>query len=266
MPKYLDLFAGAGGLSEGFIRAGYEPIAHVEMDAAACYTLRTRTAYHWLKKGNNLAPYTKYLAGDIPRKGFYALVPKEILDSVLNYEISEESLPAIFKDIDSLLGGEKLDLIVGGPPCQAYSIAGRSRSECKMVGDKRNYLYRLYAEFLKKYQPKYFVFENVLGLLSARDEDGSLHFDNMRALFKKCGYATDFRILNASDYGVLQNRKRIILIGFHGEKADFYPQIPVIKDAHKVGELFCDLPSIKAGEGVITPVKTTHYTEVTPKS
>ena len=119
---------------------------------------------------------------------------------------------------------------------------------------------RVYAEFLKKYQPKYFVFENVLGLLSARDEDGSLHFDNMRALFKKCGYATDFRILNASDYGVLQNRKRIILIGFHGEKADFYPQIPVIKDAHKVGELFCDLPSIKAGEGVITPVKTTHYT------
>lgn len=132
MPKYLDLFAGAGGLSEGFIRAGYEPIAHVEMDAAACYTLRTRTAYHWLKKGNNLAPYTKYLAGDIPRKDFYALVPKEILDSVLNYEISEESLPAIFKDIDSLLGGEKLDLIVGGPPCQAYSIAGRSRSECKI--------------------------------------------------------------------------------------------------------------------------------------
>ena len=119
MPKYLDLFAGAGGLSEGFIRAGYEPIAHVEMDAAACYTLRTRTAYHWLKKGNNLAPYTKYLAGDIPRKDFYALVPKEILDSVLNYEISEESLPAIFKDIVSLLGGEKLDLIVGGPPCQA---------------------------------------------------------------------------------------------------------------------------------------------------
>lgn len=60
--------------------------------------------------------------------------------------------------------------------------------------------------------------------------------------------------------GVLQDRKRIILIGYHGEKADFYPEIPVVKCKHKVGELFCDLPSIKAGEGVITPVETAHYT------
>ena len=260
MPKYLDLFAGAGGLSEGFIRAGYEPVAHVEMDAAACYTLKTRAAYHWLKKQQNLVPYTRYLKGEISRTDFYDLIPEEILGSVLNYEISQETLPSIFKDIDALLGNEKLDLIVGGPPCQAYSIAGRARSENKMVGDKRNYLYKLYAEFLKKYQPKYFVFENVLGLLSAKDEDGTLHFDNMRKLFKTCGYTTDFRPLNASDYGVLQNRKRIILIGYRGEKTDFYPEIPVVKSKHKVGELFCDLPPIKAGEGVITPVETAHYT------
>ena len=260
MPKYLDLFAGAGGLSEGFIRAGYEPVAHVEMDVAACYTLKTRAAYHWLKKQQNLVPYTRYLKGEISRTDFYSLIPEDILGSVLNYEISKETLPSIFKDIDVLLGNEKLDLIVGGPPCQAYSIAGRARSENKMVGDKRNYLYKLYAEFLKKYQPKYFVFENVLGLLSARDEDGTLHFDNMRTLFKKCGYTTDFRPLNASDYGVLQNRKRIILIGYRGEKTDFYPEIPVVKSKHKVGELFCDLPPIKAGEGVITPVETAHYT------
>lgn len=260
MPKYLDLFAGAGGLSEGFIRAGYEPAAHVEMDVAACYTLKTRAAYHWLKKQQNLVPYTRYLKGEISRSDFYSLIPEDILGSVLNYEISKETLPSIFKDIDVLLGNEKLDLIVGGPPCQAYSIAGRARSENKMVGDKRNYLYKLYAEFLKKYQPKYFVFENVLGLLSARDEDGTLHFDNMRTLFKKCGYTTDFRPLNASDYGVLQNRKRIILIGYRGEKTDFYPEIPVVKSKHKVGELFCDLPPIKAGEGVITPVETAHYT------
>lgn len=259
MPKYLDLFAGAGGLSEGFIRAGYEPVAHVEMDTAACYTLKTRAAYHWLKSQNRLTLYTRYLYGEISRAEFYEQIPEKVLNSVLNYEISEETLPAIFKDIDVLLGDQKLDLILGGPPCQAYSIVGRARSENRMIGDKRNYLYKLYAEFLKKYQPQYFVFENVLGLLSAKDEDGTLHFDNMRALFKQYGYTTDFRTLNALDYGVLQNRKRIILIGYHGDKADFYPKIPVIKEKYKVRELFRDLPAIKAGEGVITPVKTAHY-------
>lgn len=260
MPNYLDLFAGAGGLSEGFIRAGYEPIAHVEMDAAACYTLKTRAAYHWLEKEKKLKLYKQYLNGKISREEFYNQIPEEILETVLNYEISQETLPAIFNEIDILLGDKKLDLIVGGPPCQAYSIVGRSRSETKMVGDKRNYLYKLYAAFLRRYKPKYFVFENVMGLLSAKDEDGTLHFDNMRALFKKCGYTTDFRQLNASDYGVLQNRKRIILIGRRGTKKHFYPNIPMVKGKHKVGELFCDLPAIKAGEGVITPVKTAHYT------
>lgn len=115
MPKYLDLFAGAGGLSEGFIRAGYEPVAHVEMDAAACYTLKTRAAYHWLRKKQNLGPYTCYLKGELSRTDFYNQIPEEVLGSVLNYEISKETLPTIFKDIDELLGDEKLDLIVGGP-------------------------------------------------------------------------------------------------------------------------------------------------------
>lgn len=259
MPTYLDLFAGAGGLSEGFIRAGYEPVAHVEMDVAACYTLKTRTAYYWLRNNDNLTPYMRYLYGDISRNEFYGNIPQEVLDSVINCEISEETLPLIFAKVDSLLGNKSLDLIVGGPPCQAYSIAGRARSETNMVGDNRNYLYKLYAEFLKKYQPKYFVFENVLGLLSAKDEDGTFHFSNMRDLFRQCGYTTDFRPLNASDYGVLQNRKRIILIGYRGNRQSLYPEIPCVKDEYKVEELFCDLPSLKAGEGVTTPVETAHY-------
>ena len=261
MPKYLDLFAGAGGLSEGFTRAGYEPVAHVEMDTAACYTLRTRAAYHWLKKEGKLDIYNRYLNGEITRSEFYQEIPQCVLDTVLNYEISSETLPQIFADVDNLLNGEKLDLIIGGPPCQAYSLAGRSRSETRMVGDKRNYLYRHYAEFLRKYQPKYFVFENVLGLLSAKDEDGSLHFDNMRKLFKEYGYSTEFRPLNATDYGVLQNRKRIILIGKLGkDEYDFYPTLPKVTSVNKVGELFCDLPPIQAGEGKITPVATNTYT------
>ena len=150
MPKYLDLFAGAGGLSEGFTRAGYEPVAHVEMDKAACFTLKTRAAYHWLKKENKLDIYNRYLNGLITRDEFYKEIPENILGTVLNYEISSDTLPQIFADVDNLLNGEKLDLIIGGPPCQAYSLAGRSRSETKMVGDKRNYLYKYYAECLKK--------------------------------------------------------------------------------------------------------------------
>ena len=257
--KYLDLFAGAGGLSEGFFRAGFEPVAHIEMDVAACFSLKTRAAFHWLEKENKLNVYHRYLAQEISRDEFYAEIPKAVLNSVLNYEISNESLESIFSEVDKLLDGNDLDLIVGGPPCQAYSIAGRSRSETKMVGDKRNYLYKLYAEFLKRYNPTYFVFENVVGLLSAKDEDGTLHLKNMQELFKAYGYSTEFRQLNASDFGVLQNRKRIILIGYHGEKTNFYPNIPVIDCCVKVGELFGDLPPVRAGEGVVSPVPTKHY-------
>lgn len=259
MPKFLDLFAGAGGLSEGFLRAGYTPVAHVEMDIAACYTLRTRAAYHWLKKNNQLNVYNQYLNGKLTRDDFYKKIPHDILSSILNYEISEKNLPTIFSEIDKKLDGHKLDLIIGGPPCQAYSLAGRSRAENRMVGDKRNYLYRLYAEFLKKYKPAYFVFENVAGLLSAKDEDGSLHLENMRKLFYDNGYSTELRLLNASEYGVLQNRKRIILIGCHGARMDFYPEIPCNNNKYIVDDVLCDLPAIKAGEGSFAPVKTYPY-------
>jgi len=261
VPKYLDLFAGAGGLSEGFIQADYTPIAHVEMDKAACFTLKTRTAFHWLNANGMLSVYNRYLKGEITRDELYDAVPGEILNSVLNYEISEESLSEIFGKIDYLLNGDQLDLIVGGPPCQAYSLVGRARSESKMIGDSRNYLYKLYAEFLKKYKPGFFVFENVTGLLSAKDEDGSFHFQNMQRLFSEYGYSTEYKVLNASDYGVLQNRKRIILIGKFGiGEKDYYPVIPHVNYPNvKVAEVLEDLPSLYAGEGSYTPVKTRHY-------
>lgn len=106
MPNYLDLFAGAGGLSEGFIRAGYEPIAHIEMDKAACYTLKTRLAYKWLSEHREFATYIQYLRREITREELYDTVPKELLESVLNYEISEEfavELSARMKDYGKLL-------------------------------------------------------------------------------------------------------------------------------------------------------------------
>ena len=224
MPNYLDIFAGAGGLSEGFIRAGYEPIAHIEMDKAACYTLKTRLAYKWLSDHQQTIAYLRYLKRELTRQEFYATAPDKLLKSVLNYEISEDNLKEIFQKIDQLLNGEPLDLIVGGPPCQAYSLIGRARDDNGMVGDKRNYLYILYAEFLRRYHPRYFVFENVIGLLSAKDADGTLYFDKMCQLFQECGYSIEYKQLNAKDYGVLQNRSRIILIGKYGHHKNSCPQ------------------------------------------
>jgi hypothetical protein len=158
--NFLDLFAGAGGLSEGFVTAGFIPVAHVESDQAACYTLRTRTTYHWLKSEGKEVCYARYLNGKITRRELYKLIPEEYLRLVINAEIGKKQLPAIFKTIDELLGKRKLYIIIGGPPCQAYSVVGRSRDKNKMRGDKRNYLYIYYAEFLKRYKPYYFIFEN----------------------------------------------------------------------------------------------------------
>lgn len=257
--RYLDLFAGAGGLSEGFIRAGFIPVSHVEMDTAACYTLKTRLAYKWLKAHGREQVYDNYLDGTIKRDEFYAEVPNGVLSTVLNYEISWDNIEDIFKNIDINIKGKKIDLIVGGPPCQAYSLIGRARDENSMLGDKRNYLYILYGEFLKRYRPKYFVFENVLGLLSAKDTDEQLHFDKMRKFFMECGYKTEYRQLNAADYGVLQNRKRIILIGKYNESKEFYPKIPKVEREYLVEEIFKDLPFLQAGEGNILPVQTLDY-------
>ncbi len=259
MPKYLDLFAGAGGLSEGFWRAGFEPVAHIEMDRAACFTLKTRVAYKWLQGRGQAEIYNQYLSQEITRDEFYAHVPADALDTVLNYEISQDNLQDVFSDVDHCLKGEHLDLIVGGPPCQAYSVVGRARSATGMVGDRRNYLYTLYAEFLERYQPEYFVFENVLGLLSARDGSGRLYFDMMRERFAECGYSVESRILNAKDYGVLQNRRRIILIGKHGDYHNFYPPIEEIHPGCSVGEVLSDLPPISAGEGTPGLVNTLPY-------
>ncbi len=253
MINFLDIFAGAGGLSEGFVRAGYSPICHIEMDAAACNTLRTRAAYHYLLQNGKSNIYKKYLIGEISRVELYSSVPKEVIDSVIQEEISDSSLQGIFKQIEAY--GKNVDLIIGGPPCQAYSLAGRSRDPNRMVGDKRNYLYILYAEFLERFKPKYFVFENVIGLLSAKDEDGELHLSKMRSLFKQKGYETELRVLDSSQYGVLQKRKRVIIIGKKGNETGFYPEIEINQNKYTVADVLRDLPSIHSGEGTYYGVK-----------
>ena len=253
---FLDLFAGGGGLSEGFIRAGFSPIAHVEMNEAACNTLKTRTAFHWLNKQNLTDKYISYINQEISRGEMYSLVPQKLMSSILHYTINEQSIGEIFKRIDELLDNRKIDIIIGGPPCQAYSLVGRARDKNKMKGDQRNYLYTYYAEFLKRYKPYYFVFENVTGLLSARDEEGKLYLNSMKDLFKKVGYETELKVLTANKYGVPQNRKRVILVGRRGRTNGFYPDLVQCYPEALVKDVFMDLKFLKAGEGEIGSVKT----------
>ena len=112
--NFIDLFAGGGGLSEGFIQEGYEPVAHVEADVAACNTLRTRMAYHWLRTAGRQDLYADYLTGEIGREQMYAEVPPSVVQSVLSDEIRPETLGRIYGKIDSLLNGRELELL--GPP------------------------------------------------------------------------------------------------------------------------------------------------------
>ena len=247
MKKYhfIDLFAGAGGLSEGFIREGFLPVAHVEMNKDACDTLRTRTAFHWLKEQGRVEEYYDYLENLISRDELWAKIPNHLIKSVINTEISEETLPNIFNQIDAELGKKKVDVVIGGPPCQAYSVAGRVRKD--MSNDPRNHLYKHYVKFLQKYQPKMFVFENVPGILTAKNGHYlELIFDAVR----EAGYELDKKVLNAKDFGVLQDRKRVIIIGWKNDLDIEYPEFDKTELEFEIAKhLFADLPSIKSGQG-----------------
>lgn len=242
---FIDLFAGAGGLSEGFIRAGYEPIAHVEMDEAACYTLKTRAAYHYLKENNRLPIYYDYLKGKISRKEFYEIVPEEILNSVINQPISDQTNKSIFEKIDALRKNKEVDIIIGGPPCQAYSYIGRAALKPKVDDkDERTTLYIQYGRFLNKYKPKLFVFENVPGIKTAGN---GKYYRNLRKYFKKIGYELDDRLINSYEFGVVQKRERLIIIGWR-EGIDFsYPDFEPKPFSCTRDTIFSDLPAIKPG-------------------
>lgn len=152
--NFIDVFSGAGGLSEGFFNCGYNPIAHVEMNGFASDTLRTRSCYYYLKKTGNLNYYYNYLRGSISKEQLYEKVPKEVLMTVINEEISDKTYKSIFYKIDDIMKKDNIkevDVLIGGPPCQAYSLVGRASTQGGMENDPRNDLYIQYARFLNKY-------------------------------------------------------------------------------------------------------------------
>ncbi|MDQ0878975.1 DNA (cytosine-5)-methyltransferase 1 [Paenibacillus sp. V4I3] len=246
--NFIDLFAGAGGLSEGFIRRGFTPVAHVEMDPNAVLTLKTRMVYHHLKKKKKITHYFKYLKGEITRDELYAKLPQDKDEVVINKEISDQSIDEIFAEIDKTLNNQErqtVDVLIGGPPCQAYSLVGRARDPYGKENDPRNYLYRQYVKFLEKYQPNVFVFENVPGILNAGK---GILFNDIAKILDESGYKIKAKILNAVDFGVLQQRRRVILIGWKKGLQYGYPKFKPIEHNYLVNDLLKDLPPLNPGE------------------
>ena len=249
---FIDLFAGAGGLSEGFIRAGFTPIAHIEMKQDACNTLKTRSAFHYLQNHGQLSIYEEYLKNKedgTDGSALWAQVPSEVTNAAICATIGEETIKGIFEKVDSLKGNKTVDIIIGGPPCQAYSVAGRARMGKAVEEDPRNELYKYYVQFLEKYNPKMFVFENVLGIITAKRGEP---FADLKKLVDELGYDMAAKVQIASQHGVLQNRQRVIIVGWKRNASPKYgyPELEIEDMPYTVmNDLFSDLPTRKAGEG-----------------
>ena len=200
--KTIDLFAGCGGLMDGFEQTGkYETLATVEWEKAPCRNIEKRLKNKWKYEDAD----KRVLRFDIQRT-----------DELINGWTDEEYGNSV--GLKKLIGDNKLDLIIGGPPCQAYSIAGRVRDEHGMKNDYRNYLFESYLKVVNNFKPKAFVFENVPGILSAQPGDRPI-IEIIKESFLNSGYLVlddlSKAIIDFTEYGVPQNRKRIIILGLN---------------------------------------------------
>lgn len=243
--KSIDLFAGCGGLMDGFEQSGhYETIAAVEWEKAPCHNLRERLRTKW-----------GYANADEMVMRFDIQRTDELFEG---WNDSDYGTAHGLDPLISAAGG--LDVIIGGPPCQAYSIAGRVRDENGMKNDYRNYLFESYLKVVQRYQPKAFIFENVPGILSAQPGDRPI-IDIIKESFEATGYYVlpDLRkaIIDFTDYGVPQNRSRIIIFGVrvetYGEEnckemvrrfyEEYLPKHKVLKKV-TVRDAISDLPKL----------------------
>lgn len=200
MLNTIDLFAGCGGLTDGFKATNlYSLLAAVEWDKHAVHALRNR-----LEK--------KYQYSNANEVAVHFDIQK--LDGLFNgFDDSPDFSSSI--GLNKLLKGKSVDVIIGGPPCQAYSVAGRIRDGNGMKDDYRNFLFESYLAVVNKYKPKACVFENVPGMLSAKPGGTSI-LTRILSSFENAGYVVsknlaETGVFDTSNFGVPQKRKRVII-------------------------------------------------------
>ena len=207
----IDLFAGCGGLSLGFEMAGFDIPLAIEKDEWASETYRKNH------------PLTKVLTADIT----------QIID--LENLIEKKDLP--------------IDGIIGGPPCQGFSLSGN-----RDKNDPRNSLFMEFVRFVKFFKPKFFVMENVTGILSMKTKDNKNVKDLILSEYDSAGYNVKICKLNAAEYGVPQSRLRIVFIGIRKDlpfNEDKIGPIPFLfgEDQITIEQAIMDLPQIESGKG-----------------
>lgn len=202
---FIDLFSGCGGLSLGFEFAGYRNVVAIDFWQDAL------TTYAYNRAGANT------LCADLSK-----LAPE---------------------NIQKLYNIEKVDVIIGGPPCQGFSVAGK-----RIVDDERNKLYKAFVNFVRVFRPKAFVMENVPTILSLGN--GIIREAIIRD-FENLGYDLSYQVLTASDFGVPQNRRRAIFVGLKCNSFQFPCSTAPIPTTS--AEALSDLPEVSLPEGAPYP-------------
>ena len=235
----IDLFSGAGGLSEGFLQTNaFDFVAHVEWEKPMVDTLRNNLIKRW-NYSEELAKKS-VIRFDIQKTE--ELIKGNWTEETRQDYANDNHEDVIERGIHGLVGKKTVDVIIGGPPCQAYSLAGRAQDPNSMKNDYRNYLFESFVKVVDHYKPKLFVFENVPGILSAAPGD-RLVIKRICEAFQEIGYEIrkpnemKKSIYSSADFLVPQERRRVIIFGVKKDEnftvEDLYESLDNLKSTDK---------------------------------